>query len=184
MVVEVTSRDARFVDLYQRFHGRVNAYCRRRCRAERVDDAVAETFLTVWRKIDDVPPGEGTLPWLYSVARRVVAHQWRSSSRANRLREKLDSLGVASPAPPEDLVLMDEESIMVLEALSRLKTSDQEILRLSVWEDLNHIEIAQVLHVSHDVVKQRFSRAKQRLAVEINRLIEAKSPAAQEGGAK
>lgn len=183
MVVEVTSRDARFVDLYQGFYGRVHAYCRRRCHAERVDDAVAETFLTIWKKIDDVPQGEGTLPWLYSVARRVVAHQWRSSSRVDRLRAKLESLGVTSQAPPEDLVLMDEESVLVLGALSRLKPLDQEVLKLSVWEDLNHIEIAQVLNVSHDVIKKRFSRAKKRLAVEINRSIEEKSPAAQEGGA-
>ncbi|MGD2059665.1 MAG: sigma-70 family RNA polymerase sigma factor [Acidimicrobiia bacterium] len=183
MVAEVTSRDARFVDLYQEFCGRVDAYCRRRCSAERVDDAVAETFLTAWKKIDDVPMGEGTLPWLYGVARRVVAHQWRSSSRVDRLRTKLESLGVATQAPPDDVVVMDEESVLVLRALSRLKALDQEVLRLSVWEDLNHIEIAQVLNVSHDVIKKRFSRAKTRLAEEINRLIQEKSPAAQEGGA-
>ena len=183
MVAGVTSRDARFVDLYQEFYGRVHAYCRRRCRAERVDDAVAETFLTAWKRIDDVPQGEGTLPWLYGVARRVVAHQWRSLSRVDRLRAKLESLGVDSHAPPEDVLVMDEESVMVLRALSRLKALDQEVLRLSVWEDLNHIEIAQVLNVSHDVIKKRFSRAKKRLAEEINRLIEEKSPAAQEGGA-
>lgn len=183
MVVEVTSRDARFVELYQEFYSRVDAYCRRRCRAERVDDAVAETFLTAWRKIDHVPAGDGTLPWLYGVARRVVAHQWRASSRVDRLQSKLESLGVASHPPPEDLVVMDETSVLVLGALSRLKALDQEVLRLSTWEDLNHIEIAQVLDVSHDVVKTRFSRAKKRLAAEINRSIEENSPAAQEGGA-
>jgi RNA polymerase sigma factor (sigma-70 family) len=183
MVTEVTSRDARFVGLYERFYGRVHAYCRRRCRQERADDAAAETFLVAWRKIDAVPEGEAALPWLYSVARRVIAHQWRASSRVDRLQAKLDSLGVAVQPPTEDLVVTSDESAMVLDALSRLKAADQEVLRLSVWEDLNHIEVAQVLRVSHDVVKKRYSRAKKRLAVEINRSIESKSPAAQEGGA-
>jgi RNA polymerase sigma-70 factor (ECF subfamily) len=34
-------------------------------------DVVAETFLVAWRRLDDVPADP--LPWLYGVARRVLA---------------------------------------------------------------------------------------------------------------
>ena len=37
---------------------------------EAVDDIVSETFLVVWRRLDDVP--EPALPWLLIVARNVV----------------------------------------------------------------------------------------------------------------
>jgi DNA-directed RNA polymerase specialized sigma24 family protein len=33
----------------------VREYCSRRVSADAVDDAVADTFLTVWRRIDYVP---------------------------------------------------------------------------------------------------------------------------------
>lgn len=55
--------------------------CRRRTSADTVDDVVADTYLTVWRKIDQVPAGDGCLPWLYGVAYRVLSHQYRGSFR-------------------------------------------------------------------------------------------------------
>ncbi len=74
----MTLGDARFVDLYQRYYRHVYAYCRRRTAADKVEDAVAETFLVVWRKIGEVPPGDEALPWLYSVAHRVLGSEKKS----------------------------------------------------------------------------------------------------------
>ena len=80
---------------------------------------------------------------------------------------------------------MDEESRMVLAALSNLRELDQEILRLNVWEELGHKEIGQVLGLSIDAVKKRFSRARQRLTREFESIQnrQSPSPAAQKGGA-
>jgi hypothetical protein len=47
--------DTRFVELYERYYGAILAYCRRRTAADRAEDAVADTFLTAWRRIDDLP---------------------------------------------------------------------------------------------------------------------------------
>ena len=44
-------------------------------------DAVSETFLVAWRRLADVPTGADTLPWLYGVARRVLANQRRGNQR-------------------------------------------------------------------------------------------------------
>jgi DNA-directed RNA polymerase specialized sigma24 family protein len=43
-------------------------------------------FLTMWRRIDEVPEGDAALVWLYGVAYRVIGHQWRSVKRRSRLR--------------------------------------------------------------------------------------------------
>ncbi len=187
MVQVMTVGDARFVDLYQRYYRHVYAYCRRRTAADKVEDAVAETFLVVWRKISEVPSGDEALPWLYSVARRVLGHQWRGASRQSRLESKLASVGVSASvsASAEEYMVVDQESRQALDALSKLRRSDQEILRLSVWEELPHREIAEVLGLNTDAVKKRFSRARKKLAQELNRLEKdhSKSPAVQKGGA-
>ncbi len=57
----MTSDDARFVELYESYHRQVYVYCRRRVSADQVDDAVAETFLVGWKKIDEVPGSAETL---------------------------------------------------------------------------------------------------------------------------
>src|SRR5580692_1766293 len=67
-------------------------------RTENPDDAadvIAETFLTAWRRLDAVPPGDEARLWLYGVARRVLANYRRGERRravlADRLRAELVS---------------------------------------------------------------------------------------------
>ena len=181
----MTVGDARFVELYELHYRHIYAYCKRRTSVDKVEDAVADTFLTAWRKIDELPDGEGALPWLYAVAYRVLGHQWRGASRQSKLKEKLASIGVSHDPPPEEYIAVRQESEQVLKALSSLKDREQEILRLSVWEELHHQEIAQMLDLNTDAVKKRLSRARRNLLREYNRMEEKdmKSPAAQEGGA-
>ncbi|MEA1902763.1 MAG: sigma-70 family RNA polymerase sigma factor [Actinomycetota bacterium] len=176
--------DARFAEVYKAYHWHVYAYCLRRTSREMVDDAVADTFLTAWRKVDDLPAGADVLPWLYSVAYRVLGRQWRSVSRRKKLAEKLAGAGMEYVIPPEMFVVSDHENQQVARAVSRLKIGDREILRLAVWEDLDRPQIAMALGISTDAVRQRLHEARKRLASEYERLERNRipSPAAERGG--
>ena len=87
--------EARFADLYRRYGQHVRAYCTRRTASSDVADAVAETFLVAWRKIERIPEGDAILPWLCGVAYRVLSHQWRHKARGRRLVAKLQGLAPA-----------------------------------------------------------------------------------------
>jgi RNA polymerase sigma-70 factor (ECF subfamily) len=180
----VAGGDARFAEFYNRFHRHVYAYCHRRTQAAAVEDAVADTFLTAWRKSDEIPPGDQALPWLYGVAHRVLTHQWRTAMRSQRLHEKLSSLGVTPTSLPEEVAMVRQEASQILAALSALNATDREVLRLNAWEELTHDEIALVLDISVGAVRQRFHVAKKKLTDEYNRLETRRtvSPAAQKGG--
>lgn len=177
--------DARFVELYERYYSPILAYCRRRTAVDRAEDAVADTFLTAWRRIDDLPGDDSVLPWLYGVAFKVLGHQWRSDSRGARLRAKLKSLGVNPVPEPEEVVVTRWESRQVLEALSRLNDTDREVLRMAAWEEMSHAEIATALTIDVEVVRQRFYQARKNATREFNRLEKRRrvSPAARKGGA-
>jgi RNA polymerase sigma-70 factor (ECF subfamily) len=184
--MSVVEADTRFLDVYTRFHSHVYAYCRRRTSAEMVEDAVSDTFLTAWRKSSAIPPGDEALPWLYGVAYRVMSHQWRSASRQSRLARRLASLGSTSISLPEEVIVMRHESRQLLIALAALKRIDQEILRLTAWEELSGAEVAAVLGISPGAVRQRTYAAKKKLADEYNRLERKRpgSPAAEKGGVR
>src|SRR5215468_11604371 len=117
------SRRERFDALFAAHSSDIVAYCTWRAdSASDAQDAVAEVFLTAWRRLDDVPAGEAARVWLYATARRMLANQRRSTRRRAALVERL---AVAAPAQRQS---SDSEEHIVHEALGRLGSLDREVL--------------------------------------------------------
>jgi RNA polymerase sigma-70 factor (ECF subfamily) len=181
----VSSRDdALFAQLYRRHYRPIRDFCRRRVPSDLVDDVVAETFLTAWRRLADVPAGDEALLWLYKVAYRVVGHQWRGTARRRLLEGRLQSVASLSAAAADEFVIDDGECRLVLAAAQQLGNTDAEVLRLSAWEQLSIGDTAAVLGIAPNAVKQRLHRARRNLAREYRRLEsqKASTPDAPEGG--
>jgi RNA polymerase sigma-70 factor (ECF subfamily) len=175
--------ETRFVDVYLRYSRQIQAYCARRTTPSQIADAVSEVFLVTWRRIDQVPDGEAALPWLYAVAYRVLSHQWRHKARSRRLLQRLQGLAQVESFSPDVVLLRGEEHRQVLLASARLRPIDQEILRLTLWEELPHAEVAIVLGIAVAAVKERAYRARRNLAAEYQKLTEeGQPPAARKGG--
>ncbi len=174
---------AKFESVYENFYPDVYAYCRRRLDSSATEDVVAEVFLTAWRKIEDLPAGSEALLWLFRVAYRAIGHQWRSVSRRGKLDSKLRSLGGGVVPSTEAFVVQNDQARLILEAASRLKAMDREVLRLASWEQLSHADIGRVLDMSTDAVTQRLYRARKSITKEVNRLQPRfPAPAAEKGG--
>jgi RNA polymerase sigma-70 factor (ECF subfamily) len=165
-----SDKDARFGELYRCYFQLIRAFCRRRLASDLVDDAVAEVFVTAWRRLDVVPAGDAALIWLYGVAYREVGHQWRSTARRRRLHARLVSVVRRPASAPDESVIDGFEHRLALDAAARLDGSDAEVLRLVAWEQLSPGDIAAVLEITPNAVKQRLHRAKRNLAREYRRL--------------
>lgn len=177
-----------FASLYDCHHRAIRAFCRRRVEKDAVDDVVAETFLVAWRRIDVVPTGEAGKLWLYGVAYRVISNQWRGAARRRRLQDRLQVIdGGGADNNDDDTAVAADQRRLVVEAAARLNDKDAEVLRLAAWEQLSMIDIAEVLGIAPNAVKQRLHRAKQHLGREY-RALESRSisptPDAPKGGVR
>lgn len=158
---QIDSRDEAFRRLYQAHFDAVLGFALRRTdRAEDAADVTADTFLVAWRRFRHVPEGEAARPWLYGVARRVLANQRRGEGRRAALGDRLRHQLERAVADLSDDVCHRAD---VVAAMARLSARDEEILQLHLWEGLESREIADVLGVSAAVVRPRLSRAKARL---------------------
>ncbi len=192
--VDETAQADRFGELYRAHYPSIHAYCQRRTDPARVDDAVAETFLVAWRRLDDVPDGREALLWLYRVAHRVVGHQWRSSTRRSRLGRRVGGQRTPEAPGPAERAVHDEECRRVLEAIEQLKPADAELLLLVAWEQLSTTDLATILDVTPNTASQRLSRARKQLAHEFDRQDDPQddhdhdhpidAPDARQGGAR
>ena len=159
----------RFDALYDaQFRDLVGFALRRTQRPEDAADVVAETFLVVWRRIDEVPPGDEARLWLFGVCRRVLANHERGRTRRHRLGARLrDVLGEETVPDPASGVA---SSLVLHDALAHLKPADRELLQLVAWEGLEPREAALVLGVPARTVRTRLSRARARLREQAERL--------------
>ncbi len=160
--------EAWFRSLYAETYRPLLAYARRRVDAATADEVVADTFLTAWRRRDDVPDNSER-PWLFGVARNMI----RNAARSDRRRQSAqDRLLAASPPSAIDPVAAapDDRSSLLRTALGTLPEADREVLMLVAWEELSHAEIGRVLGISANASAIRVHRARKRLAARLEQL--------------
>jgi RNA polymerase sigma factor (sigma-70 family) len=160
------TREERFEGLFREHYAAVRAYALRRSPADLAQDAVAETFLVAWRRLDDVPGDP--LPWLFGVARRVLANQRRSAERGAALERRLaDAPAARAPGDPGESA---GEAEAVRAALHRLSERDREALMLVAWHGLSGERAARAAGCSRAAFAVRLHRARGRLAAELESL--------------
>ncbi|MDG4772999.1 sigma-70 family RNA polymerase sigma factor [Solwaraspora sp. WMMD792] len=154
-------RDERwFTGVYAAHYRNIVAYGVRRTADMDVSVELAqEVFTVAWRRRADVPDRE--LPWLYGVARRLLANLWR----VQRARPPTTPLAEMSQPDASSWSHPESRAEMVdlRRALLTLPEADQELLRLIGWERLSVAEAASALGCSRTAAAVRLHRARRRL---------------------
>jgi len=136
----------------------VHRFAVRRAAAVIADEVVSGTFLIAWRRLADVPP-DAERPWLIATARWVMTNELRTQIRQRRLADRL----AAEPAqhrsdPAETVATVD----LVRTALATLRLGDQEVLRLTEWDQLAAADCAYILGCSTATFTVRLHRRARR----------------------
>ena len=153
--------ETRFTQVFVAYHDEIWRYAMRRCAYDDAVNIVSDTFLTAWRRIENVPAGDDARLWLYKVASHSVANQQRGARRYLRLVSKLADNESHPSAPAVEDATPDHQGLRL--ALARLSKNDQELLRLLTWEELSHEQAATVLGITPNAVAQRARRARRNL---------------------
>jgi RNA polymerase sigma factor (sigma-70 family) len=147
-----------FEALYEQHAGAVKGYAMRRTDPARADDVVAEVFLVAWRRLEDIPAEPR--PWLFGVARRVLANERRRISRQGAALDRLEPAPDPGADPAEAAAVADRS---LRDALANLSESDRDALLLTAWEGLSHRDAARALGVREATFSVRLYRARRRL---------------------
>jgi RNA polymerase sigma-70 factor (ECF subfamily) len=151
--------EGRFRVVFESTYSTVARYARHRgLSGADAEDLVAGTYEVAWRRLDAVPAGDASLPWLLAVERNLLRNHWRKQRRERALLERL--------GPPEEsrsevpAVSWQE----VRRALDRLSDDDRELILLVSWDGLEPAEVAPVLGLTPGAARTRLHRARGRLA--------------------
>jgi RNA polymerase sigma-70 factor (ECF subfamily) len=137
----------------------LRTFVHRRVDPSVADDVVADVLLVAWRRFDDVPAD--SLPWLFGIARGVLANQRRGQTRRAALHDRLTSTSRPDLSDPGSA--MAAELSPVLAACASLSVRDQEVLLLVAWDGLERDQAARVLGITSAQFAVRLHRARRRL---------------------
>src|SRR4051794_6200680 len=151
-----------FEKLYSRYARSVFGLALRRLGDRgRAEEAVQETFVSIWRSASTYKPERGPgAPWLYGVARNAIVD--RSRARYEPPAEAPDE--PSSDVGPDERAEQSWTSWRVHRALETLPEREREVVALAYWSDLSQSEVAEKLGIPLGTVKTRTRSALMHLA--------------------
>ncbi len=164
LITRVGSGDrGAFEALYRRYARPVFGLALRRLGDRgRAEDAVQETFASVWRAAGSYRPERGPgAPWLYAVARNAIVDngRMRRDPPIDRVEEK-----PAEDESPSERAESGWVAWRVHRAIAELPENERVVIELAYWGGRSQSEVADLLGLPLGTVKTRTRTGLARLA--------------------
>ncbi len=158
-----------FAELFQYFAPRVKSYALRLgCSEIMAEDVAQQTMVKVWQKsnlFDETKASAST--WIFRIARNLRIDMLRKETYFHF--EDFDFTTVEDESDTAETTMTRSQSGEAMRvALKHLPENQANVIRLSFYDGLSHIDIARKLRLPLGTVKSRLRLALSKLRQEIN----------------
>lgn len=159
----IRARDVRaFEQLYKRYHPRLTRFLLNLVRRPQlVEEAVNDTMMVVWSRIDTFGQASRPSTWMFGIAYRQGLTALRRSD------DPVDDAWVAEqpdPAPPPETALSQDQARGRLQAaIGALSPAHRAVVNLTYAQGFGYREIAEIVDCPVDTVKTRMFHARRQL---------------------
>ncbi len=129
-------------------------------------DIAQDVFFAAWRNLGKLRSPSSFLPWLRQTTRNRARTWLRDQGRRRLAGTQIDQLlpEVAGAGPdPSDLLVEREERRLVVEAFADLPDDAREVVILYYREGQSVAQVAYLLELTSEAVRQRLSRSRRRM---------------------
>jgi RNA polymerase sigma-70 factor (ECF subfamily) len=159
--------------LFKRYHRPLFAFvCRYLRDVDRAEDVVQEVFFRVYNNRENYQPTAKFSSWVYRIARNLCIDEKRrlwsrsvvlDSQISDDSGSEIQSMAVDRGRNAREKYSDKSKMDLILEAIESLSDEQREVMLLHKYEGLSYKEIAEILDVTPESVKQRAYRAHMRL---------------------
>ncbi|ABX41297.1 RNA polymerase, sigma-24 subunit, ECF subfamily [Lachnoclostridium phytofermentans ISDg] len=145
----------------QRYYKDIFVYVYRQTQNEELSkDLTQEIFIAMLKSIEGFDAKRASFKtWLYKIASNKIIDSYRSTYyKYVTVVEEIEE-GRSSSLSMEDLVVLKEETNDILDIISTLSTSIQQIIRLKIFGEMTFAEIGLLLELSESTVKSKYYAA-------------------------
>lgn len=164
-----------FNELYERYFQRIFSFVHARVRNHAdAEEIVQETFVSVFKSIDNYRGQSSLLSWIFGVAKNTANNSIRRSQTQRQKIESVDPQHFAPPASitsgsPEELLSVSRYAASIRKQLDEMAGWQARIFEMRHLENLSIPEIAERTNRSNDAVRSSLYRIK-RMMLELAEL--------------
>jgi RNA polymerase sigma-70 factor (ECF subfamily) len=172
-----------FEEAYETYRPRLFSFLLRLSgRRDVAEDLLQDTFIKLARSAPDFTDDTNLTAWLFTVARNAfLSHRRWAMLDLSRLVSFGADREHVTPRTPHEETEAARKLADLEEALAGLSARSREVLLLVGVEGLEQEQVAKILGVSYEALRQRLSRARAQLAERMERLERAPPRAAERG---
>lgn len=123
------------------------------------EDLVQDIFIKAYNNISKYQSTGSFNAWLY----RLAVHHCLDYMKKKNPQIVHDELQLADYTYPESVVLQQEKERQLQALLNELHETEKMVLLLRYINELSYDEIAEVLHLTHNEVRNKLHRSKKKL---------------------
>ena len=137
----------------------------------RSEDITQQAFVTAWQKRESLSDPAKWVSWLAGIARNLIRQDWRVRQREAARITAGSPESIDSETPVERAITREQQELL-WNVLSEIPDTYREPLVLYYREGKSVADVATLLELSADTVKQRLSRGRQMVRAEVARFVE------------
>ncbi len=126
------------------------------------EDVVQDVMVKLWQMREKLPPGDQLLPFLLTVTKNLCIDRLRKNDY-DTLRYDYDTLRCETVDDDDDRLESKDRLRQTLRLMKELPPDQEKVLKLKVFEELENEQIAQIMNIKEDNVRQLLSRARRKL---------------------
>lgn len=130
---------------------------------DQVKDAIQELFLKLWKKHDSLGIPDSVKAYLLVSIRRILLRSiQREQNRYERNRKYIDNFFAVSFSKEDPMIryeIAEEKKEQLVQAINQLNSRQKETLFLRYYHGLTNQEIADIMNINHQSVKNNLYRA-------------------------
>ena len=134
-----------------------------------VDDVTHDTFIVVYRTLDQYDPGRPLRPWLFGIASRHAANYRRRAHHRGDVMEHATELADHS-AGAEETLASRQAADLVLAALDALDVDRRSVFVLHEFDGVSIPDVAAALGVPLNTAYSRLRLAREHFTAAVKRL--------------
>lgn len=132
-------------------------------RGDEAEDVVQDILVKLWQMREKLPPESQLEPFILVMTRNLCIDRIRSwQANPNVELNNNDNTGEDEAFEDEQLEQKDKLRI-ILRLMKELPPDQQKVLKLKVFDELDNEQIAKLLNIKEDNVRQLLSRGRKRL---------------------